>query len=130
MAVVRIVSPRGACCGEFWLPSSAAQPQKRRCLRPFATLLPVIRWWVSQQEFLVGGVGQEFVQSELSRSDQGPPRALLEIRRKAGLRNELCMPLLQMLDQLGRSRHGAADDVPTATQLHSSRDVKVDAALS
>ena len=52
----------------------------------------------------MGGVGQEFVQSELSRSDQGPPRALLEIRRKAGLRNERCMPLLQMLDQLGRSR--------------------------
>ena len=52
----------------------------------------------------MGGVGQEFVQSELSRSDQGPPRALLEIRRKAGLRNECCMPLLQMLDQLGRSR--------------------------
>ena len=52
----------------------------------------------------MGGVGQEFVQSELSRSDQGPPRALLEIRRKAGLRNERCMPLLQMLDQLGRPR--------------------------
>ena len=57
----------------------------------------------------MGGVGQEFVQSELSRSDQGPPRALLEIRRKAGLRNERCMPLLQMLDQLGRSRHGRCD---------------------
>ena len=56
----------------------------------------------------MGGVGQEFVQSELSRSDQGPPRALLEIRRKAGLRNERCMPLLQMLDQLGRSRRGHA----------------------
>jgi hypothetical protein len=56
------------------------------------------------QEFLVGGVGQEFVQSELSRSDQGPPRALLEIRRRAGLRSERCMPLLQMLDQLGRPR--------------------------
>ena len=56
----------------------------------------------------MGGVGQEFVQSELSRSDQGPPRALLEIRRRAGLRNERCMPMLQMLDQLGRSRRGAA----------------------
>ena len=56
------------------------------------------------QEALVGGVGQEFVQSELSRPGQTPQQALLEIRRKAGLRNPHCLPLLGLLDQLGKRR--------------------------
>ena len=52
----------------------------------------------------MGGVGQEFVQSELSRPGQTPQQALLEIRRKAGLRNPHCLPLLGLLDQLGKRR--------------------------
>ena len=52
----------------------------------------------------MGGVGQEFVQSELTRPEQTPAQGLLQIRRKAGLRNPRCLPLLGLLDQLGTRR--------------------------
>ncbi len=56
------------------------------------------------QEALVGGVGQEYVQSVLSTTD--PASAVAQIQRQAGLREPQARPLLQLLDQLGRSRCG------------------------
>ena len=54
------------------------------------------------QEALVGGVGQEYVQSVLSTTD--PSSAVTQIQRQAGLPDPRTRPLLQLLDQLGRSR--------------------------
>jgi len=56
------------------------------------------------QEALVGGVGQEYVQSVLSTTD--PASAVAQIQRHAGLRDPTARPLLQLLDQLGRSQGG------------------------
>lgn len=55
-----------------------------------------------KQEALVGGVGQEYVQSVLSTTE--PAAAVATIQRQAGLPDPRTRPLLQLLDQLGRSR--------------------------
>lgn len=54
------------------------------------------------QEALVGGVGQEYVQSVLSTTD--PAAAVTQIQRQAGLKDPAAPPLLQLLDQLGLTR--------------------------
>ncbi len=51
----------------------------------------------------MGGVGQEYVQSVLSTTD--PATAVAHIQRQAGLPDPRTRPLLQLLDQLGRSRY-------------------------
>lgn len=55
-----------------------------------------------KQEALVGGVGQEYVQSVLSTTK--PAAAVATIQKQAGLPDPSTRPLLQLLDQLGRSR--------------------------
>ena len=50
----------------------------------------------------MGGVGQEYVQSVLSTTE--PASAVAQIQRQAGLADPRARPLLQLLDQLGRSR--------------------------
>ena len=50
----------------------------------------------------MGGVGQEYVQSVLSTTE--PAAAVATIQRQAGLPDARTRPLLQLLDQLGRSR--------------------------
>ena len=54
----------------------------------------------------MGGVGQEYVQSVLSTTE--PAAAVAAIQRRAGLPDPRTRPLLQLLDQLGRSRWAPA----------------------
>ncbi len=63
------------------------------------------------QEALVGGVGQEYVQSVLSTTD--PASAVAQIQRQAGLPDPTTRPLLQLLDQLGRPRCATLPAPPT-----------------